>query len=87
MLKIWEWGGKKKNKAYKWKTEEYPKCHLRISQLKKGIYMLNIIVQNILKKRWCEGERSYKNTKTLIPLKGVLKLDGRENPKSNPKKN
>jgi hypothetical protein len=49
--------------------------------------MLNIIVQNILKKRWCEGERSYKNTKTLIPLKGVLKLDGRENPKSNPKKN
>jgi hypothetical protein len=24
--------------------------------------------------------------KTLIPLKGVLKLDGRENPKSNPKK-
>jgi len=32
-------------------------------------------------------EKDLKKTpKTLIPLKGVLKLDERENPKSNPKK-
>ncbi len=31
-------------------TNENPKYHLHIPQLKKGIYVLNIIIQNILKK-------------------------------------
>jgi hypothetical protein len=32
-------------------THETPECHLRVPQPKKGIYMLNIIVQNVLKKK------------------------------------
>jgi hypothetical protein len=60
MLKIWEWWERTKiiigpiNET----MNENPKCHLHISQLRKGIYVLNTIVQNILKKRRCEGEGS-----------------------------
>jgi hypothetical protein len=30
---------------------ENPKCHLHIPQPRKGTYVLNIIIQNILKKK------------------------------------
>jgi len=32
------------------------KCHLYIPQLKKDIYVLNIIIQGLLEKRRCEGK-------------------------------
>jgi hypothetical protein len=41
---------------------ENPKCHLHIPQPKKGIYLLNIIVQGILEKKGCEGKGSQRNT-------------------------
>jgi hypothetical protein len=59
---MWEWGegGGREGRGkiiVNETTNENSKCHMHISQLKKGIYVLNIIVQNILKKRY-EGERS-----------------------------
>jgi len=38
------------------------KCHLHIPKLKNNIYVLNIIIQNILEKRRCEGKGYQKNT-------------------------
>jgi hypothetical protein len=38
------------------------KCHLHIPELKNGIYVLNIIIQNILKKRGCGGKIPQGNT-------------------------
>jgi hypothetical protein len=35
-------------------TNENPKCHLHIPNLGKGIYVLNIIIQNILEKKKSE---------------------------------
>jgi hypothetical protein len=35
---------------------ENPKCHLHIPQPKKGIYVLNIIIQSLLEKRRNEGK-------------------------------
>jgi hypothetical protein len=35
---------------------------LHIHQLKKGIYVLNIIIQNILEKLGCEGNGPQRNT-------------------------
>ncbi len=45
-------------------TSENPKCHMHIPQLKKGIYVLNIIIQNLLYKR-NEEKRPQKNTQNL----------------------
>ncbi len=62
---------------------ENPKCHLHIPQPKKGIYVLNIIVQSIMEKRRIEVQRPQKNTKTLMPLTGVQKHDGGKNLEGN----
>jgi len=50
---------------------ENSKCYLHIPQLRKGIYVLNIIIQNILEKKEMK-EKDLKGTpKTLMPLTGV----------------
>ncbi len=47
------------------------KCHLHIRQPKKGIYVLNITVQNIMEKR-SVGKRPQMNTQNLnAPNKGT----------------
>ncbi len=51
---------------------------MHIPQLRKGIYVLNIIVQTS-----CKKEVKEKDPKTLTPPVGVHKLDGRENPEGN----
>jgi hypothetical protein len=38
------------------------KCHPHIPQLRKGIYVLNIIIQNLLEKRRSEGKGPRRNT-------------------------
>jgi hypothetical protein len=49
-------------------TNENPKCHLHIPNLGKGIYVLNVIIQNILEKKKM-NERDPKGTsKVLMPL-------------------
>jgi hypothetical protein len=49
-------------------------------QLKKGIYVLNIIVQGIMEKNVCVKERDPKGTpKTLMRPIGVQNLNGGEN--------
>ncbi len=65
-------------------TSENPKYHLHIPQLKKGIYVLNIIIENTLKKIKNWKKRDPERTpKTLMPPIGVWKLDGGENLKGN----
>ncbi len=44
------------------RMNENPKCRLHIPQHRKGIYVLNIIVQSIFEKRGCEGRGSQRNT-------------------------
>jgi hypothetical protein len=53
MLKIQKLGEKTKKviKPLGEAMSENPKCHLHIPQPRKGIYVLNIIIQNILDKR------------------------------------
>jgi len=52
-------------------TNENLKCHLHIRQPKKGIYVLNIIVQNIMEKR-SVGKGPQRNTQNLsAPNKGT----------------
>jgi hypothetical protein len=41
---------------------ENPKCHLHIPQLRKNIYVLNSIVQDILEKRKNERKGPQSNT-------------------------
>jgi hypothetical protein len=43
-------------------TNENPKCHLHIPQPKKGINVLNIIVESVLEKKKCERKGSQGNT-------------------------
>jgi hypothetical protein len=43
-------------------TTKNPKCHLHIPQHRKGIYVLNTIIQSIFEKRGCEGKGSQRNT-------------------------
>jgi hypothetical protein len=65
-------GGKdeKGNKAFVQNNNENPKCHLHIPQPRKGIYVLNIIIQSILEKK-SEGKGPQRNTKNLnAPSKG-----------------
>jgi len=50
---------------------ENPKCHLHIPQPRKGIYVLNIIVQNLLKKRKSERKGPQRNTQNPMPLAGI----------------
>jgi hypothetical protein len=45
-------------------TSKNPKWHLHIPQLRKGIYVLNIFVQG-LEKRKCEEKGSQGNTQNL----------------------
>jgi hypothetical protein len=53
VVKIYEWGEKMKKviKPLCETISENPKYNLHISQLKKGIYVLNIIIQSLLEKR------------------------------------
>jgi hypothetical protein len=53
------------------KTSENPKCHLHIPQFKKGIHVLNIIVQGILKKKDVKESDPKGMPKTLMALIGV----------------
>jgi hypothetical protein len=54
------------------KMSENPKCHLHIPQLRKGIYVLNIIVQGLLEKRKSEGKGPQRNTQNPnAPIKGT----------------
>jgi hypothetical protein len=43
-------------------TNENPKCHLHIPQPRKGIYVLNIIIQNLLEKKRSERKGPQRNT-------------------------
>jgi len=53
-------------------TSENPQCHLHIPEPRKGIYVLNIIIQGILEKRRCEEKRPQMNTQNLnAPNKGI----------------
>jgi hypothetical protein len=54
-------------------------------QLKKGIYMLNIVVQSLLEKRRVKERDPKATPKTLMPLTWVQKLDGSETLKATPK--
>jgi len=47
------------------------KCHPHIPQPRKGIYVLNIIIQNLLKKRRNEGKGLQRNTQNPMPPIGV----------------
>jgi hypothetical protein len=49
-------------------TSENPKCHLHIPQFKKGIHVLNIIIQRILGKKKVKGIEPKGMPKTLMPL-------------------
>jgi hypothetical protein len=51
------------NKLFMHETmSENPKYHLHIPQPRKGIYVLNIIIQNILEKIRNEGKGPQSNT-------------------------
>jgi hypothetical protein len=52
-------------------TSENPKCHLHIPQFKKGIHVLNIIVQGILEKKDVKEIDPKGMPKTLTLLIGV----------------
>lgn len=53
----------KKKKLFMRETmSENPKYHLHNPQPRKGIYVLNIIIQNILDKRRSEGKGPQSNT-------------------------
>jgi hypothetical protein len=68
-------------------TNENLKCHLHIPHFRKGIYVLNIIIQIIIGKRRSEIKGPQGGTpKTLMPLTKVQKPDGSKNPKGNPKR-
>jgi hypothetical protein len=53
-------------------TSENPECYLYIPQPTKGIYVLNIIIQNIMEKRRSEGKGPQGNTQNLnAPNRGI----------------
>jgi hypothetical protein len=60
-------------------------CHLHIPQLKKGIHVLNIIIQGLLKKKRCEKKDPKGTPKTLMPPIRVWKPNESKNFKGNPK--
>jgi len=55
-------GGKNENnnKTFYERMNENFKCHPHIPQPRKGIYVLNIIIQNLLEKRRNEGKGTSK---------------------------
>jgi hypothetical protein len=63
-LKSEEWGEKTKKiiRPLKKTTSENPKCHLHIPQSRKGIYVLNVIIQSLFKKRKNERKGPQRNT-------------------------
>jgi hypothetical protein len=71
-----EWGARTKKviKLLNKTMNECPKCHLHIPQPRKGIYVLNIIVQNILEKKGCEGKGSQRNIENLNALNRDTKI-------------
>jgi hypothetical protein len=81
------WGGRMKKviKPLCETTNENPRCDLHIPQHKKGIYMLNIIVQNLLEKKTKEIDP--KNIQNPNALTTVHKLDGGKNLENNTKEN
>jgi hypothetical protein len=66
-------------------TSENPKSQMHIPQPKKGIYVLNIIIHNILEKEKMMENYPKGTPKTLMPLVRVQKHDGGDNHESNPK--
>jgi len=53
-------------------TSENPKCHLHIPQPRRGIYVLNIIVQGLLDKKRSEGKGPQRNTQNPNgPIRGT----------------
>jgi hypothetical protein len=64
MFKIYEWGEKTKKviRPLCKTISENLKYHLHIPQLRKDIYVLNIIIQSFLKKRRSEGKQPQRNT-------------------------
>jgi hypothetical protein len=51
---------------------ENPKYHLHIPQPRKGIYVMNVIIQTILEKKRCEGKGPQRNTQNLnAPSRGT----------------
>jgi hypothetical protein len=72
-LKIQEWGGRTKIiiKPLNEIMNENFKCHPHIPQPRKGIYVLNIIIQNLFKKRRNEGKGLQRNTQNPMPPIGV----------------
>jgi hypothetical protein len=53
------------NKAFWWNNEWESQMPPTYPQLKKGIYVLNIIVQGIMEKNICEGKGSQGNTQNV----------------------
>ncbi len=71
-MKIQEWGERMKIRPLHETMSDNPKSHLHIPQPKKGIYVLNIIIHNILEKRTSDGKRPQRNTQNPnAPNKGV----------------
>jgi hypothetical protein len=70
---IWEWGEKMKKviKPLCKRTSENPKCHLHIPQPRKGIYVLNIIIQGLMEKRKMKKRDPKGTPKTLMLPLGV----------------
>jgi len=59
---------------------ENPKCHMHIPQSRKNIYMLNIIIQRILKKKRSEKKGHQKNTQNPNVAKRGTKTWWRHDP-------
>jgi hypothetical protein len=55
----------KDNKAFGWNNEWESKIPHTYPQLKKGVYVLNIIVQGTMEKNVCEGKGSQGNTQNV----------------------
>ncbi len=73
-MNIQEWGERTKKviRPLCETMNENPKCHLHIPQPRKGIYVLNIIVQGLLEEKRSEGKGPQRNTqKPNVPIRGT----------------
>lgn len=68
-------------------TNENFECHLHSPQFRKGICVLNIIIQVIMEKKNLKEKDPKGTPKTFMPLAKVQKPNGSKNLGSNPKKN
>ncbi len=59
---------------------ENPKCYLHIPQLKKDIYVLNIIIQSIMGKKKCEGKGPQRNIQNLSTPNRDIETQWRRKP-------